>query len=92
MYILGAMAAETHAVASLIKYLQSMRGRRLWAFEDATLEEPLLASAAALGQLVATIVDAIFFEPELREKWAAEALRWMLECHTRHLACRSHQV
>jgi hypothetical protein len=29
---------------------------------------------------------------ELRERWAAEALRWLLEGASRHLAARSHQV
>lgn len=88
----GALLMEYQQVTGLIKYLQSMRGRRLWANEDVTLQHTQLASSVALAALVNAVTDAIFFESDLREKWAAEALKWMLECNSRHLACRSHQV
>jgi hypothetical protein len=29
---------------------------------------------------------------DLRELWGAESLKWAMECASRHLACRSHQV
>ncbi|KAM0835403.1 hypothetical protein ACQ4PT_062965 [Festuca glaucescens] len=29
---------------------------------------------------------------DLRETWGAEALKWAMECTSRHLACRSHQI
>ena len=38
------------------------------------------------------VVDSAFFESDLRERWAAEAMKWMLECNSRHFAGRSHQV
>jgi len=88
----GALLTEHHQVTSLIKYLQSMRSRRLWAYEDITLRHTYLASSTALAALVNAVTEAIFFESDLRERWAAEALKWMLECNSRHLACRSHQV
>lgn len=88
----GALLTEYRQVTSLIKYLQSMRGRRLWANEDVTLQHTELASSAALAALVNAVTDSIFFESDLRERWAAEALKWMLECNSRHLAGRSHQV
>lgn len=88
----GALLTEYRQVTSLIKYLQSMRGRRLWANEDVTLQHTQLASSVALAALVNAVTDSIFFESDLRERWAAEALKWMLECNSRHLACRSHQV
>lgn len=88
----GALLTEYRQVTSLIKYLQSMRGRRLWANEDVTLQHTQLASSAALAALVNAVTDSIFFESDLRERWAAEALKWMLECNSRHLAGRSHQV
>ncbi len=88
----GALLTEHHQVTSLIKYLQSMRSRRLWAYEDITLRHTYLASSTALAALVNAVTEAIFFESDLRERWAAEALKWMLGCNSRHLACRSHQV
>lgn len=88
----GALLPEYQQVTSLIKYLQSMRGRRIWAYEHVTLTRTQLASSVALSALVRAVTEAIFFESDLRERWAAEALRWMLECNSRHLACRSHQV
>ena len=88
----GALLTEYQQVTSLIKYLQSMQGRRLWAYEHITLTSTQLASSIALSSLVGAVTEAIFFESDLRERWAAEALKWMLECNSRHLACRSHQV
>lgn len=88
----GVLLTEYQQVTSLIKYLQSMQGRRLWAYENVTLTATQLASSVALSALVGAVTEAIFFESDLRERWAAEALKWMLECHSRHLACRSHQV
>lgn len=37
-------------------------------------------------------MEALSFEEELQERWAAEALRWLLQASSRHLAARSHQV
>ena len=86
------MLAEYQQVSSLINYLQAMRGRRLWHYEDVKLTRTQLPSALALHELTNAILESIFFEKDLRERWAAEALRWMLDSNSRHLACRSHQV
>ncbi|KAL7221486.1 hypothetical protein ACSBR1_023443 [Camellia fascicularis] len=79
-------------VVSLIKYVQSKRGSMMWENEDPTVVRPELPSAALLSALVQSMVDAIFFQGDLRETWGTEALRWAMECTSRHLACRSHQI
>ncbi|GAB2280029.1 hypothetical protein Dimus_014667 [Dionaea muscipula] len=79
-------------VVSLIKYVQSKRGSIMWENEDPTVLRPELPSAALLSALVQSMVDAIFFQGDLRETWGAEALKWAMECTSRHLACRSHQI
>ncbi|XAR51604.1 hypothetical protein NMG60_11006278 [Bertholletia excelsa] len=79
-------------VVSLIKYVQSKRGSMMWENEDPTVVRPELPSAALLSALVQSMVDAIFFQGDLRETWGAEALKWAMECTSIHLACRSHQV
>lgn len=79
-------------VVSLIKYVQSKRGSMMWENEDPTVVRPELPSAALLSALVQSMVDAIFFQGDLRETWGVEALRWAMECTSRHLACRSHQI
>lgn len=79
-------------VVSLIKYVQSKRGNMMWENEDPTLVRTELPSAALLSALVQSMVDAIFFQGDLRETWGAEALKWAMECTSRHLACRSHQI
>lgn len=79
-------------VVSLIKYVQSKRGSMMWENEDTTVVRTELPSAALLSALVQSMVDAIFFQGDLRETWGAEALKWAMECTSRHLACRSHQI
>ncbi|XP_037497931.1 protein furry homolog [Jatropha curcas] len=79
-------------VVSLIKYVQSKRGSMMWENEDPTVTRMELPSAALLSALVQSMVDAIFFQGDLRETWGAEALKWAMECTSRHLACRSHQI
>ncbi|XP_020587896.1 cell morphogenesis protein PAG1 isoform X2 [Phalaenopsis equestris] len=81
-----------HKVESLIKYIQSKRGCLMWENEDSTLVHIELPSAALLSALALDMVDAIFFQGDLRETWGAEALKWAVECTSRHLACRSHQI
>lgn len=51
-----------------------------------------MASAEDLRALVGAILDSIFFEADLRERWAFRALAWLLEAESPHLAGRSHQV
>ncbi|XP_013662339.1 protein furry homolog [Brassica napus] len=79
-------------VVSLIKYVQSKRGSMMWENEDPTVVRTDLPSAALLSALVQSMVDAIFFQGDLRETWGTEALKWAMECTSRHLACRSHQI
>ncbi|CAA2987080.1 furry homolog-like [Olea europaea subsp. europaea] len=79
-------------VVSLIKYVQSKRGSMMWENEDPVVTRIELPSAALLSALVQSMVDAIFFQGDLRETWGAEALKWAMECTSRHLACRSHQI
>ncbi|GAV60082.1 MOR2-PAG1_N domain-containing protein/MOR2-PAG1_C domain-containing protein/MOR2-PAG1_mid domain-containing protein [Cephalotus follicularis] len=79
-------------VVSLIKYVQSKRGSMMWENEDPTVVRTELPSAALLSALVQSMVDAIFFQGDLRETWGTEALKWAMECTSRHLACRSHQI
>ncbi|KAK4798256.1 hypothetical protein SAY86_030582 [Trapa natans] len=79
-------------VVSLIKYVQSKRGTMMWENEDPTVTRTELPSAALLSSLVQSMVDAIFFQGDLRETWGVEALKWAMECTSRHLACRSHQI
>lgn len=86
------MLTEYEKVTSLLTYLQTMRGLRLWHYEDVGLGQLQLPSALALSALATAILESIFFERDLRERWAAEALRWMTDSNSRHLACRSHQV
>ncbi|KAL0919790.1 hypothetical protein M5K25_011908 [Dendrobium thyrsiflorum] len=81
-----------HKVESLIKYIQSKRGCLMWENEDSTPVHIELPSAALLSALVLDMVDAIFFQGDLRETWGIEALKWAVECTSRHLACRSHQI
>ncbi|PRQ49082.1 putative Cell morphogenesis central region [Rosa chinensis] len=79
-------------VVSLIKYVQSKRGSMMWENEDPTVVRSELPSAALLSALVRSMVDAIFFQGDLRETWGVEALKWAMECTSRHFACRSHQI
>ena len=37
-------------------------------------------------------VEVLGFEGDIRGRWAAEAMRWMLQSSSRHLTTRSHQV
>ncbi|KAD7479458.1 hypothetical protein E3N88_02594 [Mikania micrantha] len=79
-------------VVRLIKYVQSKRGTMMWENEDPTVTGIELQSAKLLSALVQSMVDAVFFQGDLRETWGAEALKWAMECTSRHLSCRSHQI
>eukprot|EP00897_Mesotaenium_endlicherianum_P002114 jgi/Mesen1/1930/ME000146S01025 len=82
-------------VVRLIKYVQSKKGCTMWDAEDMALQHTQrthLPSAALLTSLVTSTVDAIFFQNDLRERWGQEALKWAMECTSRHLASRSHQI
>ncbi|KAL4577336.1 hypothetical protein LXL04_013444 [Taraxacum kok-saghyz] len=79
-------------VASLIKYVQSKRGTMMWENEDPTVTEINLQSTTLLSALVQSMVEATFFQGDLRETWGTEALKWAMECTSKHLSCRSHQI
>ncbi|CAL5374966.1 unnamed protein product [Camellia sinensis] len=79
-------------VVSLINYVQSKRGSMMWENEDPTVVRPELPCAALLSALVQSMLDAIFFQGDLRETWGTKALKWAMECTSRHLACRSNQI
>lgn len=49
-------------VVTLIKYVQSRQGARMWEHEAMTLSSTELPSAILLGSLVHSVVDAIFFQ------------------------------
>ncbi|KAG9130500.1 hypothetical protein Leryth_024344 [Lithospermum erythrorhizon] len=85
-------AENKQQVVSLIEYVKSKQGSLMWENEDPTVVRVELPSAALLSALVQSMVDAIFFQGDLRETWGAEALKWATECTSRHLACRSHQI
>ena len=51
-----------------------------------------MPSADELRALVGAVLDGIFFEADLRERWAQRALSWLLEAEAPHLTGRSHQV
>lgn len=91
--MLAAMWFVVLQATSLIKYVQSMRGRRLWPAEDISLDQQQeLASTAALANMVLHCLDAFDFEPGLKQAWVSVALDWALHSRSRHLACRSQQV
>ncbi|CAL8468215.1 g7754 [Coccomyxa elongata] len=84
--------AQQERVGRLIKYLQAMRGQQLWMYEEVNLTRTRIPSTMALHSLVTSLVEALSFEEDLQDRWAAEALRWALHCSSRHLTERSHQV
>eukprot|EP00898_Chlorokybus_atmophyticus_P003403 jgi/Chlat1/4063/Chrsp26S04002 len=85
-------ASENERVTTLIRDIAASKGKSLWAYEEVSLTDVNLESIKALSSLVEAVVAAIPFEVDLRERWGEEALRWAVECSSRHLACRSHQV
>ncbi|KAG2450803.1 hypothetical protein HYH02_004640 [Chlamydomonas schloesseri] len=105
----AAAAAQLAMVGSLVRYLQSLRGRRMWPWEEFRLAGPaavaavaaacggasdgqLTPSAAALGSLTVSVVEALACEEDLGMEWAARALDWAQHARSRHAACRSWQV
>ena len=62
------MIAEYERVTGLIRYMQSVRGRQMWAYEEVSLRagQWQLGSSEAMGSLANAILDSIFFESGLR--------------------------
>lgn len=79
-------------VSAVISYLQSIAGRQLWEKEQATLTTPFVQSAGLVRSFVQTIAECFCYDADLKEKWAAEALKWSCSANSRHLASRSHQA
>ena len=89
------MLEESEQVNALIAYLQSLHGRQLWTAEASQGAGGMAASASGAGSLagvVRSIVGAMFFESDFRERWAAEALQWLLESSNAQHVALSHQV
>lgn len=79
-------------MTGLIEYLENSNGRRLWPYEDASLTRPLVPSSRALESLVEEVLGSVFFERDLKTRWAEVAAEWLVSANSQHLACRSHQV
>ncbi|MEW5300011.1 MAG: hypothetical protein WDW36_002975 [Sanguina aurantia] len=87
------LPVECSLLSNLIRYLQSMKGRRLWSLEEQALSSASQpASAIALAGLVSSIAEAMQFEEGLQDQWAHIALEWALHARSRHLASRSLQT
>jgi hypothetical protein len=85
------MLEDSEQVGALIAHLQSLRGQQLWAAQSAA-GAGAAADDSTLPTLVNSVVAAMFFQSDLRERWAAEALQWLLEsCNPQHVTL-SHQV
>ena len=79
-------------VGALIAHLQSFRGQQLWVAESAAGGDEPTALGGSLPTLVNSIVAAMFFQSDLRARWAAEALQWLLESNNPQHVTLSHQV
>ena len=80
-------------VSSLTAHLQSLRGQQLWVTESAAGGAGAAAvDGGSLPTLVNAIVAAMFFQSDLRARWAAEALQWLLESSNPQHVTLSHQV
>lgn len=66
-----ARSASSARNAALIRSLQVERAS-LWSFEDVTLTDQEIPSAAALAKVVRCLQDALPSEPLLREKWSQQ--------------------
>ena len=75
---------EKQQVVSLIKYVQSKRGSMMWENDDPTVTKTELLSAALLSALVQSMVDAIFFQRDLRETWGVGAFNGLWGAHQGH--------
>ncbi|PSC67904.1 furry homolog-like [Micractinium conductrix] len=87
----GAPAPECAEVAEVVSQLQSRLGQRLWPREQPSLAVPLVPSAGAVAVFVQTVAACFVYDPDLRDQWCAEALRWTCGARARHAASRSHQ-
>ena len=85
------MVEESAHVGGLIVYVQSLQlslARR----PDGTHGARLRLERSWLGSMAAAIVRAMFFEADFGERWATEALHWLLESGDRLHVILSHWV
>jgi hypothetical protein len=76
-------------VYQLVCYLQSMRGRRLWAHEDTSCSNPNLTSLAALRTLVQSTVGALHWVEGLQvclSKYNKPVSLWLVDVWGLHRA------
>ncbi|KAI9472344.1 MAG: cell morphogenesis C-terminal-domain-containing protein [Benjaminiella poitrasii] len=87
------MDTESSQKASeIIQWLIEKEGKRLWAYENITLQNRRITSADELKQLLQRVAHVFSYEdPDLRQKWGETALKWATCCSVRHIACRSFQ-
>lgn len=79
-------------ISGIITHLQSLHGSPLWQREQATLATPFVSSAAQVRSFVQNVAECFYYDSNLKERWAAEALKWACSANSRHLASRSHQA
>ncbi|CAG9464766.1 unnamed protein product [Pedinophyceae sp. YPF-701] len=100
VYSLSAAQSEKQTMddyakaTKLIKHLQSIRGRRMWAHQSTPLTGDITSSETSLSSLVNSITSAIPYVDDgaVPVRWAAEAMRWATEARNQQLACRSLQL
>jgi hypothetical protein len=63
------MTDKYNAVTSVIWELQATNSSPMWLVENPTYEKPRGRTFPVLKQLVLKLVDCMFFEPDLHEKW-----------------------
>jgi len=85
------MVEESAHVGGLIAYLQSLQSS-LARRPDGTPGARLRLERGWLGALAASAERAMFFEADFRERWATEALHWLLESGDQLHVVLSHWV
>ena len=87
----GGMVEESAHVSGLIAYLQSLQSS-LARRPDGTPGARLRLERGWLGSLADSLVRAMFFEADFADRWATEALHWLLESGDKLHVILSHWV
>ena len=87
----GGMVEESAHVGGLIAYLQSLQSA-LARRPDGTPGARLRLERGWLGSLAASVERVMFFEADFGERWATEALHWLLESGDQLHVVLSHWV
>lgn len=87
----GGMVEESAHVGGLIAYLQSLQSS-LARRPDGTPGGRLRLERGWLGSLAASVERAMFFEADFSDRWATEALHWLLESSDQLHVILSHWV